>query len=98
MCPGSRLSLGRIGRGEHEAAAEIASKTFQSNPNWSNAHFLLAATHARLGRLDAARAAGARVMELQPGFSIAGMCTAYDMHQSIAAPVSEALKLAGLPD
>ena len=54
--------------------------------------------HARLGRLDAARAAGARVMELQPGFSIAGMCTAYDMHQSIAAPVSEALKLAGLPD
>jgi hypothetical protein len=58
---------------------------------------MLAATHARLGRLDAARTAGARVLELQPGFTISGTCAAFDIHASLAAPLSEALRAAGLP-
>jgi adenylate cyclase len=58
---------------------------------------LLAATHAKLGRLDAAKADAKRVLELQPGFTISGNCAAFDMHPSIAAPLSEALSLAGLP-
>jgi hypothetical protein len=61
------------------------------------AAILLAATHAKLGRLDAAKAAAKRVLELQPGFTISGTCTAFDMHPSIAVPLSEALSLAGLP-
>ena len=51
------ISLGQLARGEDEAAAETAHKTFQANPYWSTAHFILAATHAKLGRLDAAKAA-----------------------------------------
>jgi hypothetical protein len=63
-----------------------------------HAHFLLAATHAKLGRLDAAKSAAERVIELQPNFSISGLCDAFDIHASIAAPLSEALRVAGLPE
>ncbi len=96
--PWFSITLGRLQRSEYEAAAEAAHKVFQANPYWSSAHFLLAATHAKIGRLDAARSAAARVLELQPGFTISGTCAAFDIHPSIAAPLSEALSLAGLPE
>ncbi len=91
-------SLAYLVRGEDEAAAEAAHRTFQANPYWSTAHVALAATHARLGRLDAARASAARVLELQPGFTIAALCATFDLHPSVAEPLSAALKVAGLPD
>jgi TolB-like protein len=91
------ITLGRFQRGEYEAAAEAAHKTFQANPYWSTAHVLLAATHAQLGRLDAAKSAAARVLELQPGYTISGFRAAFDIHASLAAPISEALRVAGLP-
>jgi tetratricopeptide (TPR) repeat protein len=95
--PWLSITLGRFQRGEYEAAAEAARKVFQANPYWSTAHFLLAATHAKLGRFDAAESAAARVLELQPGFTISGLCASFDIHKSLAAPLSEALGVAGLP-
>jgi TolB-like protein/Flp pilus assembly protein TadD len=95
--PWLSVTLGHFLRGDFEAAAAAARKTFQANPNWSSAHFVLAATHARLGRLDEARAAAARVLELQPGFTISGLCASFDIHPSLAAPLGEALAEAGLP-
>ena len=96
--PWFSITLGRLARGEYEAAAEAAHKVFQANPYWSSAHYLLAATHAKLGRLDAARSAAVRVLELQPGFMISGTRAAFDIHPSIAEPLSEALRVAGLPE
>jgi adenylate cyclase len=58
---------------------------------------LLAATQARLGRVDAARDAAKRVLELQPGYTISGMCAAVNIHPSLAKPLSEALLMADLP-
>jgi tetratricopeptide (TPR) repeat protein len=84
-------------RGDYEAAAEAARKCFQANPNFSYAHTLLAATHAELGRTAEAAAAARRVLELEPGYSISGMFSAVGFHQSIAEPLSEALRKAGLP-
>jgi TolB-like protein len=100
MCyaPWLSISIGRLARGEHQAASEAAHKVFQANPYWSSAYFILAATHAKLGRLDAAKAAAARVLELQPEFTISGTCAAFDIDPSIAGPLSEALTLAGLPE
>jgi len=95
--PWFSITLGHFQRGEYEAAAEAARKVFQANPYWSSAHFLLAATHAKLGRLDAAKSAAVRVLELEPGFSISGLCAAFAIHESLAAPLSEALNMAGLP-
>ncbi len=95
--PWFSITLGRFQRGEYEAAADAAHKVFQANPYWSSAHYLLAATHAKLGQLDAAKSAAMRVLELEPGFTISGMCAAFAIHASIAAPLSEALSVAGLP-
>jgi TolB-like protein len=95
--PWFSIGLGRFQRGEYEAAAEAARKVFQANPYWSMAHVVLAATQAKLGRLDAAKSAAARVLELQPGFSISGLCASFHIHKSLAAPLSEALSEAGLP-
>jgi TolB-like protein/Tfp pilus assembly protein PilF len=91
------ITLGHFQRGEYEAAAEAAHKVFQANPYWSLAHVLLATTHAKLGRLDAAKSAAMRVLELQPGFKSSGLCASFDIHPSLAVPLSEALGLAGLP-
>jgi adenylate cyclase len=95
--PWFSITLGHFQRGEYEAAAEAAQKVFQANPYWSSAHLLLAATHAKLVRHDAAKSAAARVLELEPDFTISGWCAAFDVHPSLAEPFSEALIAAGLP-
>ncbi len=95
--PWFSIALGQFHRGDYEAAAEAARKVFQGNPYWSLAHVLLAATHTQLGRLDAAKSAAMRVLELEPGYTISGMCRVFDIHPSIAAPLCEALSAAGLP-
>jgi adenylate cyclase len=95
--PWLSITLGHVQRGEYETAAEAARKTFQANPYWSSAHVLLAATHAKLGRLDAAKSAAARVLELQPAYTISGFCAVFDIHPSLAAPMCESLRAAGLP-
>jgi len=92
------IAFGRFQREEYEAAGAAAQKVFQANPYWSTAHLLLAATQIKLGRTDAARAAAARVLELEPGFSISDFCAVFDIHPLIATPLSNALKEAGLPE
>jgi TolB-like protein/class 3 adenylate cyclase/Tfp pilus assembly protein PilF len=91
------IALGRFQRGDDEAAVEAARKASQANPYFSFAHTMLAATQAKLGRMDAAKVAAARVLELEPGYTVSGMCAAFDIHASLAAPLSEALRAAGLP-
>ncbi|HET9535012.1 MAG TPA: adenylate/guanylate cyclase domain-containing protein [Mesorhizobium sp.] len=91
------VTLGHFQRGEFEAAHLAAHKVFQTNPFWSLAHVLLAATQVRVGRLDAARSAAVRVLELQPGFTISGLCASFDIHPLLATPLTEALIEAGLP-
>lgn len=91
------ITLGRFQRGDYEAAAEAAHTVFQASPYWSLAHVVLAATQARLGRLPAAKSAAERVLELQPSFTISGLCSSFDLHPSLAKPLGEALAEAGLP-
>ena len=91
------MTLGHLQRGELEAAAVAAHKVFQANPFWSLGHVLLAATQAKIGRLDAAKSAAERVLELQPDFTISGLCASFDIHPSLATPLSKALTEAGLP-
>ena len=87
----------RVLLGENEAAAVAAHKVFQANPFWSMAHVLLAATQTKIGRLGSATAAAARVLELQPGFTISGLCASFDVDPLLAVPLSEALLESGLP-
>lgn len=92
------IASGLFQQGDDQAAADAAQKTFQANPYWVASHFMLAAANIRLGRSDAAADAARRVLELQPEFTIGGLIAAFDAHPSIAAPLSEALKAAGLPE
>ncbi|HVI89443.1 MAG TPA: adenylate/guanylate cyclase domain-containing protein [Dongiaceae bacterium] len=91
------ITLSHFQRGDYDAAMEAARRTFQANPNWSFSHLALAATQARLGRLDAAKASAARLLELEPGFGIGRVCAAAGFNTALAASLSEALRLAGLP-
>jgi TolB-like protein/class 3 adenylate cyclase len=92
------ITLGRFQRGDYESAAEAARKCFQANPSFSYAHLLLAATHAQAGRTNEANLAAKRVLELEPGYSIRRMISAAGFYASIAEPLAEALRKAGLPE
>jgi TolB-like protein/tetratricopeptide (TPR) repeat protein len=92
------LTLGYFRDGRYEEAASAAHKAVQSNPGHSISYMLLAAALAKLGRLDAAKAAAARVLELQPAFRYSRQFSGVDCAPALAAALSEALRAAGLPE
>jgi adenylate cyclase len=98
MAPLLALTLGHLQLGAYEVAAAAAHRVVQANPYWSLAHVALAATQANLGSLARAKSAASRVLELQPGFTISGLRASFDLHPSLAAPLSKALEEAGLPE
>ncbi len=96
--PHCSITFGHIVRGEDEAAFVAAQKTMQANPTWTTAHLLMAATQGRLGHTSGAKLSARRVRELQPDFTISGFCTAFGLPPSVAAPLSEGLRQAGLDE
>ncbi len=58
---------------------------------------LLAAPLAKLGRLEEAKAAAARVLELQPAFRYGQQFAGVDCAPALAAALAEALRTIGLP-
>ena len=68
-------------------------------PDYGAVHVWLAATYARLGRMGDARAAAARVLELDPGFTIERVAkTTIAFRQADDAEhCFEGLRRAGLP-
>ena len=96
--PGCAIALGHFQQRRYEEAANAARKAIQANPGFSFSHALLTAPLAKLGRLDEARAAAARALALQPGFTTRGWCTAVGVPAALAASLSDALRAAGLPD
>jgi tetratricopeptide (TPR) repeat protein len=92
------MTLGHFQHGHYEEAASAARKMVQSNPNFSLSHVVLAATLAKIGRLDEAKAAASRVIELQPDYTISQWSALAPIDASLAASFSEALRAAGLPE
>jgi TolB-like protein/Tfp pilus assembly protein PilF len=92
------LTLGHFHRGRYEEAAKAARKAVQFNPGHSISHMLLAAPLAKLGRLKDAKAAAARVMELQPTFRYSRQFAGVDCAPALAASLGEALRATGLPE
>jgi adenylate cyclase len=89
---------GNFLQARYEDAAHAAHKAIQCNPGFSILHMCLTAALTKLGRIDEARAAAARVLALQPAFSVGEWCAALDPAPEIAAPFTEALRAAGLPE
>lgn len=92
------LTLGYFHRGRYEEAAKAAHKAIQYNPGHSISHMLLAAPLVRLARIREARAAAARVLELQPAFRYSRQFSGVNCAPALAAALSESLRTAGLPE
>jgi len=92
------LALGLFCEGRFEAAASAAYKAVHANPGHSISHMILAATLARLGSTDAARAAADRVMALQPVFRFGCQLAGVDCEADMAVALAAALLACGLPE
>jgi adenylate cyclase len=92
------VCLGHFQQSQYADAANAIRKGIQCNPNFSIAYMFQAGALAKLGRIDEARTSAARVLALQPGFTIGGWCRALDPVPAIAEPLTEALRAAGLPE
>ena len=74
-----------------------SASSAQANPRFSLAHVLHAAALFRLGRVDEANAAAARVLESEPGFTVAGFVRSHTGRADIWEPIGDALRQVGLP-
>jgi hypothetical protein len=61
-------------------------------------HMLLAAALVKAGRLEEAKGASARVLELQPTYKFKAHFASVDCAPALAAALGEALRAAGLPE
>jgi len=91
------LALGHFSLGHYEEAAAAARKAIQFNPVFSMSYMLLAASLVKLDRLEEAKSAAARVLVLQPSYRFAKHFKSVDCAPALAASLSAALNVAGLP-
>lgn len=56
--------------GRFAEAAELAARSVATYSDWDTTYWVLAAAYAHLGRLDEAKAAVAKVLELSPGLTL----------------------------
>jgi TolB-like protein len=81
-----------------EETISAADRALQGNPRFSVPAFLKTAALARLGRHMEAVAGARRVLELQPGFTIASLVDSAFTSPERLAMLAEALRQAGLPE
>ena len=84
--------------GRYDKAAHAAYRSVQANPVHSITYVQLAAALTKLGRLDEARVAAAKVLELHPTFRYSRQFAGVDCAPALAASLGEALRAAGLPE
>jgi TolB-like protein/Tfp pilus assembly protein PilF len=91
-------AMGHFCLGQFDQAVQAAYKSVQANPAHSITYVQLTASLAKLGRLEEARAAAAKVLELQPNFRFSRQFAGVGCEPALAATMSEALRAAGLPE
>jgi TolB-like protein len=78
-------------------AAKAAYRAVQSNPGHSINYVILIGPLVTLRRFDEAKAAAARVIELQPNFRFGQQFAGVDCAPALATKLGAALQMAGLP-
>jgi TolB-like protein len=96
--PYCALALTGLFAGRFAEAVAHARLTIRANPSFSVPHAYLAAAHASRGDLDAARAAGVRLLEVAPDFTIRGFARMDLFRPALMARLTAALGRAGLPE
>jgi hypothetical protein len=75
-----------------------ARRLLQSIKLGNRCYVQLAAPLVKLGRIEEAKLAGSRAMELQSAFRFSRQFAGVDCEPKLAASLSEALFVAGLPE
>ncbi len=91
-------AMGHFHRGRYDKAAHAAYKSVHANPAHSITYVQLAAALSKLGRLEEAKAAGERVLELHPTFRYSRQFAGVNCAPTLAASLGDALRAAGLPE
>ena len=91
-------ALSHFHLGRYDKAAHAAYKSVHANPAHSITYVQLAAALARLGRLEEAKAAAAKVLELHPAFRYSRQFAGVDCAPALAASMADALRMVGLPE
>jgi len=91
-------AMSHLLRGRYDDACRAAYKSVQANPAHSITYVQLAAALSKLGRLEEAKAAAARVLELHPAFRYSRQFEAVNCAPALAQTLGEALRAAGLPE
>jgi adenylate cyclase len=92
------VAIARFRQGRYEDAANAVRKAIQRNPGFSYPRAILAAALVKLGHIDETKMEAARVLALQPDFSITEFFAVNAAAPEIAVPMTEALRAAGLPE
>jgi TolB-like protein len=95
--PHHAMALAHFLRERYEDSANAARRAVQASPEFSVCHLVLSAPLVRLGRMDEARAAAVRVLELQE-FRARQFCAAFSVPAELAKPLIDAWTQAGLPE
>ena len=82
----------------HVEAADAARSAIELAPRFSFAHAYLAAALVRMGLSEEAKAAGHRVLALQPNFTIRDMWAIVGHEPAVFSRFAEAWREAGLPE
>jgi TolB-like protein len=91
-------ALGHFLLGRPHEGARAAYQAVQSNPAHSINYVKLIGPLVALNRLDEAKAAAARVLELQPTFRASRQFAGVDCAPALASKLGDALRAAGLPE
>ncbi len=92
------LSGANFQRHDFEQAQIDARRAVESNPGFSVPYVYLCAAQARLGRLDEAKHTVARMLEIDPGFSISRFRVTVGVEESVFGDFARAWREAGIPD
>jgi tetratricopeptide (TPR) repeat protein len=92
------LALSYLWTGRPDDGAAYATLAVQFNPALSPSHAILVANLVGAGRLDEARAAVQRLIDVAPDATASGFVRAAWTHPALMEEFGEALRKAGLPD
>ncbi|MER9237139.1 winged helix-turn-helix domain-containing tetratricopeptide repeat protein [Mesorhizobium sp. M0622] len=96
--PQGIIGFGNFLAGRHEQAIAAGRRAVELNPGFSILHGWLAAPLARLGRIEQAKTAGSRLLSLDPHFTISRWSAAVGLAPEIIDDVTDAMRVAGLPE
>jgi TolB-like protein len=93
------MAFAQFFAGRHNEAAAWAAKAVREAPNWAPALLVAAASAAFDGRMDEARSAVAKLLQLAPGYRVSNLKNVYPLRRPEGlAKFEEGMRRAGLPE